>query len=175
VKPAADSKRARRGRKPETRWERTGHGTNTAGGDAMMSRSKTIKLWFRVKLPQRSQRRCGAAGYDHRGSLDVRVFGKAIRYTSTEEPLVRETEFWHPTGCRSAQLEHVRRFLEQTPIDDLPDADWCPAKGFRALLEVQIGRQASSTALHVSRPAHDDCSIHPTIDTSTRAAGSVTR
>ena len=38
-------------------------------------------------------------------------------------------------GQRS--LAHVRRFLEQTPIDDLPDAYWsAPVKGFRALLEV---------------------------------------
>jgi hypothetical protein len=38
-------------------------------------------------------------------------------------------------GQRS--LAHVRRFLEQTPIYDLPDAYWsAPVKGFRALLDV---------------------------------------
>jgi hypothetical protein len=38
-------------------------------------------------------------------------------------------------GQRS--LSHVRRFLEQTPVYDLPDSYWsAPVKGFRALLEV---------------------------------------
>jgi hypothetical protein len=38
-------------------------------------------------------------------------------------------------GQRS--LAHVRRFIEQTPVFDLPDSYWsAPIKGFRALLEV---------------------------------------
>ena len=38
-------------------------------------------------------------------------------------------------GVRS--LSHIRRFLEQTPVYDLPDSYWsAPVKGFRALLEV---------------------------------------
>ena len=51
--------------------------------------------------------------------------------------LLQVSEIVGPDDAGQRSLRHVRRFLEQTPVYDLPDTYWSsPVKGFRALLEV---------------------------------------